>query len=162
MSNKKVNNCVIMKQEIEGQEHLVAYIETLDDVKEELITECKKRLRSYMVPTIWIMMDKFKLNKNGKVDRKQLPKPELEHIKEIVLPTNRMEEDLLIIWKEVFNKNDIGITHDFFMDLEGNSIIGMTLLSKLKKHFGKKIRISFNDILEYNTIQTFSNYISKL
>ena len=73
-----------------------------------------------------------------------------------------MEEDLLTIWKEVFKTVDIGVTHDFFMDLGGNSIIGMTLISKLKKYFGKKIRISFNDILEYNTIQAFSNYILTL
>jgi len=50
-----------------------------------LIELCKHSMPNYMIPTGWVFMNELPMNKNGKVDRKQLPVPILHtfnsHIK---------------------------------------------------------------------------------
>jgi hypothetical protein len=56
---------------------LVAYVISNDSDldTEEIRSYCNKYLRQYMVPSHFVVLDKFPLNSNGKIDRKNLPLP---------------------------------------------------------------------------------------
>ena len=48
------------------------------DIDENQLREhCRAHLPSYMIPSIFIILDKLPLNANGKIDRKLLPAPNL-------------------------------------------------------------------------------------
>ena len=67
-----VTACVVIKW---GDDHLVAYVQSSHISEEQLREYCRSRLSSFMVPSIFIVLEQFPLNANGKLDRKRLPMP---------------------------------------------------------------------------------------
>ena len=158
MKDRRVNNCVIIKREIDNQEHLVAYIETTQEIKQDIISLCKQYLRSYMVPTIWMMMDKFPLNKNGKVDRKRLPEPKIEISKEIVEPVDEIEREVWRCFSEVLNHKNISMKDHIQNDLILTSIQLISVVKRLKQCFNK---ISIITVLKNPTLEKISQYLKQ-
>ena len=70
----KISNCLVTKTP-PNDNLLVAYIisNDLELDTEEIRNYCNKHLRQYMIPSYFIVLNKFPLNANGKIDRKQLP-----------------------------------------------------------------------------------------
>ncbi|CAF4467348.1 unnamed protein product, partial [Rotaria sp. Silwood2] len=66
-----VSACVVIKSE----EHLIAYVQGKDIDLDQLRDHCRLHLPQFMIPSIFIPMHRFPLNKNGKLDRQALPKP---------------------------------------------------------------------------------------
>eukprot|EP01124_Arcella_intermedia_P028660 TRINITY_DN587_c0_g1_i15.p1 TRINITY_DN587_c0_g1~~TRINITY_DN587_c0_g1_i15.p1 ORF type:complete len:177 (-),score=55.85 TRINITY_DN587_c0_g1_i15:2543-3073(-) len=48
------------------------------DLRNRVKKRCEDELLKYMVPSFYLVMDKFPLNSNDKVDRSQLPLPEVD------------------------------------------------------------------------------------
>ncbi|MCP5052177.1 MAG: AMP-binding protein, partial [bacterium] len=91
----------------------------------------KKKLPGYMVPAGFVIMERFPLNPNGKIDRKSLPEPEISDTvsREYVPPADRIEERLADIWAEVLGRSpeSIGV-HDNFFNLGGHSLKATRLI----------------------------------
>ena len=103
----------------------------------ELRTALNANLPEYMVPSAFVLLDKFPLTPNGKIDRKALPvpyqtRPEFEH--SYVPPRFDIEEILVAIWREILNLDRIGI-HDNFFELGGHSLLAMRLIVQINKRF---------------------------
>ncbi|CAF4640366.1 unnamed protein product, partial [Didymodactylos carnosus] len=80
-SSANVSNCIVVKcyNDEQQQEYLVAYVQSCTaslTIEEQIRKHCQSSLPSHMIPSMFILMDKFPLNSNGKIDRKQLPKPD--------------------------------------------------------------------------------------
>lgn len=75
---REISSCLVFKLSQE-EDLLVAYaISDNSQFDTELIRNyCKDHLRANMVPCYFVVLDKFPLNENGQVDRKQLPLPSL-------------------------------------------------------------------------------------
>ena len=73
-SPSKITDCLVTKVP-QSDDLLVAYVISNDSEVEieEIRAYCNKHLRQYMVPSYFVVLDKFPLNANGKIDRKQLP-----------------------------------------------------------------------------------------
>src|SRR4029079_1691133 len=117
------------KEKEKEEKYLVAYLilkKQEQDEKESNINVTslreflKEKLPEYMIPSIFIILEKLPLNSNGKVDRKSLPDPyqkEDNNSSIIILgvsssssysndnsstidaPRNKIEEKLVEIWK---------------------------------------------------------------
>ena len=114
-----------------------------------------------MIPSKWIFLDSFPLSKNGKIDRKQLPKFETidnEELITFILPSNIVEQQLYDIYLKCFTNTLISIHSDFFTDLGGNSLIIMKLISLIQNTFN--IIITFDIIMKYTSISTLSIYLT--
>lgn len=159
---------VIAREDIPGNKVLVAYIrlavpkmplspseDHLNDWKREL----KKSLPPYMVPAQWVILDKFPLTSNHKIDRKSLPKPadDKETSDSAVnTPYSKSQQIVAEIWKKSLGISNIGLDVDFF-EMGGHSLIAVEVMTQLEKESGIKLPLSI--LFEYPTIRTLSSLL---
>ena len=160
MQNKQITSCVVVKKELE-QNHafLCAYFTAKEDINISLIrSSLQKNLPKYMVPQYFVQLEKLPYTPNGKIDRKKLPLPNMEvRNKNIVLPRNEMDENLINILKDILNIEDISIEDSFF-ELGGDSLSAINLCTKIYSDLN--IEIFVKDVLEKPIIKDLSDYIS--
>ncbi|WP_394989490.1 amino acid adenylation domain-containing protein [Cellvibrio sp.] len=124
-----------------------------------LAEHCSASLPPYMVPSIFVLLDKFPLTANGKIDRKSLPKPDLMvEINEYVAPVTATEKKLCEIWQELLVVHQVGTTSNFF-ELGGHSLLVVKMLSRVKKQLG--VSIPTNQFFEAPRISSMSKMIDK-
>jgi acyl-coenzyme A synthetase/AMP-(fatty) acid ligase/acyl carrier protein len=98
----------------------------------------RERLPGYMIPSIFITLDKLPLNANGKVDRRALPAPDAaSYVTEeiFIAPRTPEEEKVAEIWAEVLNLRPISAEANFF-DLGGHSLLATRLFSRIRETWG--------------------------
>lgn len=137
---------VITREDNVGEEQLVAYLVAANsqNLYSKLRAYLKEKLPEYMVPGVFVMMDKFPLTPNGKVDRRALPapsqdRPDLEV--PMVEPTNQIERDLAQIWSQMLGIVPIGIDDNLF-DLGGHSLFIAKMITQVEATFAVKLPLS--------------------
>lgn len=75
-----------------------------------------------------------------------------------VPPTSQLEQTVTLIWQELLGIDRLGI-HDNFFDLGGNSLIGLKVVSRLKKELN--IEIPIVTLFEGPTVSAFSQLIGQ-
>ncbi|MFF7385292.1 amino acid adenylation domain-containing protein [Streptomyces griseoluteus] len=96
---------------------------------------CQEQLPPALVPSAVVLMDSFPLSHNGKLDQAALPAPAAAPAGPQPVPRSRTELDLLHIWERVLGTSGIGIEDDFF-EAGGNSLLGVRLISTIRKELG--------------------------
>lgn len=133
---------VIAREDVPGDKRIVAYVvmeNNRQDVISELRAHLKCKLPDYMVPSAFVVLNRFPLTPNGKVDRKQLPPPESGRSDEnSVAPRDPLEVQLVKLWENIFNIEPIGIRDNFF-ELGGHSLLAVRLFSEIEKITGKNL-----------------------
>ncbi|WP_010453216.1 phosphopantetheine-binding protein, partial [Pseudomonas asplenii] len=78
----------------------------------------------YMVPAIYVALEKLPLTPNGKLDRKALPAPDLDAVisRGYVAPEGELEVALAHIWQDLLGLPQVG-RHDQFFELGGHSLL---------------------------------------
>jgi acyl carrier protein len=136
------NAIVTIRTTNDGQKELVAYVTGKETIQvPELRTYLQASMPGYMVPDHIVQLDAMPLTRNGKADRKNLPAPETLGISasiEYMPPSSPLEKQLVAIWQEVLNKQEIGIKDNFF-DLGGNSIRLIRMVMMVNKLLAEKI-----------------------
>jgi acyl carrier protein len=131
-----VESVVEVRQAKLGGEHLVAYIVIKDESAppstSDLRTFLKEQLPDYMVPTVFITLERIPLTVNGKIDRAALPEPDLQAEETYVGPRNFIEQKLTEIWAEVLRLERIGINDNFF-ELGGHSLLAIMIVSRTRE-----------------------------
>lgn len=152
--HQEVQAAILAAQGVTANKHLVAYViptdkSTLVDtdkkpsLREVLRNYLAAYLPSYMVPSIFVFVESFRLNANGKIDLKALPKPILGENtgKNYVEATSETEMPLLEIWRGILGIRHISIQDNFF-DLGGHSLLAMRMISQIDKVMSKKVSMS--------------------
>lgn len=150
-----------------GNKKLVAYFSAsgpieIHDLRAHLISTLPK----YMVPSNFLMLDRFPLTSNGKIDRKNLPdSSDLFNKVNTQLSNNfknnfsELEKKLLIIWKTILESEDVDIQDNFF-EIGGDSLSLVLLQTMIESSLDLKVPIT--DLMQYPTIRQFSNHLQKL
>ncbi|WP_405099439.1 non-ribosomal peptide synthetase [Oceanobacillus sp. FSL H7-0719] len=124
----------------------------------EIKSRLSNQLPYYMVPNAIVWMEELPLTKHGKVDMHQLP---FEHndllSRDKQIPNTLLEIELMNLWREVLDLEDIGVEDDFF-DLGGHSIKVIELIGYIRKKHQYEVPITA--IFQYRTIRTLANYLS--
>ncbi|QOT00197.1 amino acid adenylation domain-containing protein [Brevibacterium sp. JNUCC-42] len=160
LKHPAVKEAVVMVEDIGVTQNLCAYYVGQQDISvQELRHLLSRELPEYMVPTHFVSLKELPLTANGKIDRKQLPKPtesERLGVGGAQAPKTEVEQELMGIWKNVLKRDHIGL-HDNFFDLGGNSILLVQMHAQVdKKYVGK---IDIGDVFSYSTIAKLANYI---
>ncbi len=162
--NTSISACVVMKW---GDDHLVAYVQTSDMNEEQLRQHCQSHLPPHMVPSIFMVLEKFPLNANGKIHRKNLPAPHFSplssrHLQNYVKPsspTSATEVIVHSIWCDIFQQNQISTDTNIFT-IGGHSLLIMQLFHQYKTQFHLKTsNLSIADLFQHPTIAGHSELI---
>ncbi|MCL5261265.1 MAG: amino acid adenylation domain-containing protein [Gammaproteobacteria bacterium] len=154
-----IAQCIVAAMEENNQKQLVAYCTFVPDLKnkpdsEQIKRHLKNKLAEYAVPSFVVILDSMPLNSNGKIDRKQLPKPQSldlsSSVKAKILPHNRIERMLFHIWQDVLGSSPLGIDDDFFL-VGGSSLLAVNLMLKVNHTFNLKKSVAW--IFTENTIK---------
>jgi acyl carrier protein len=129
-----------VREDFVNDRRLVAYVVAKPGAtlkKSGLREALKQRLPDYMVPNVFVVLDKLPLSANGKVDRRALPSPEdrdHEPTGPSAVPSTPTEQRLAAIWSEVLRRNHLGV-HDNFFDLGGHSLMATQVISRIRMQF---------------------------
>jgi thioesterase domain-containing protein len=124
---------VIAREDAPGATRLVGYVVGAADA-EELRAHLRRALPEYMVPAAFVPLDALPLTPNGKLSLEALPAPDAGTAiaGRLDRPTNHIEVELIHLWEELLGV-EVPSPHVSFFDLGGNSLLGVRLLSQIKR-----------------------------
>ena len=122
---------------------------------EALTAYASESLAHYMVPDVFIQLEKMPLTQNGKIDKKALPKPVAQprNLKE---PETPMQKKIFDIVAQVVENDFFGIDTSFYK-AGLSSISAMKLCVLISEEFGVTVKTS--DIHENNTVEKLEKYV---
>ncbi len=131
-----VNEAVaILSKDAAGEKRLAAYVVANGATEAELRDHAKDKLPEYMVPSVFVLLDRMPLTAHGKVDRNQLPAPESAgRSATYIAPRTPIEETLAAMWSEVLNVETVGVDDNFF-DLGGHSLLATRIIARVNQTF---------------------------
>jgi amino acid adenylation domain-containing protein len=123
---------------------IVAYLVSSIEVDiESLRLRLSEELPFYMLPSYYVKLDTLPMTVNGKVDRSRLPS--ISHItspvEQLQTAQTDTERGLISIWQNILDRNDIGVTSNFF-HLGGHSLKAVQMLSRIYEEFHVRLDLS--------------------
>ncbi len=157
-------NRVMIREDQPNDKRLAAYlivhnktVFSIDALKGFL----KEQLPEYMIPSAFVLMDKFPMTVSKKVDRSQLPIPKWTATTKkqpFTVPNSPTEKVLYKIWQELLGIPDLSI-HDDFFELGGHSLIAVNMMSKIDQQIGRKVPLAA--LLKHATIHQLGQLLDQ-
>ncbi|MDG5498192.1 non-ribosomal peptide synthase/polyketide synthase [Marinobacter sp. BGYM27] len=151
-----VSDAVVVARKIGDSEQLVGYLQSQEADTDAIRTALKQHLPDYMVPAHLMLLDRFPLSANGKLDRKALPDPEIETAT-YEAPQGETEQTLAAIWQDVLNIERVGRNDNFFA-LGGHSLLGVQLVHRIQRELNRTLPLSA--VFETHTFAEFAQQLS--
>lgn len=153
---------VLARDEHRTTPELVVYYVLHPDTPEpsayDLSKFLRKTLPEHMIPTHFMRVDFFPLTENGKLDPSALPTPCFSRQTPFVAASSKLERELIKIWSEVLEVNNLGIT-DHFFEWGGHSLAAARMVSKIKHTLFKNIDLEM--VYRAPTIIEFAKEVKK-
>jgi amino acid adenylation domain-containing protein len=158
----KTSALVEVRERRPGDRRLVGYLASRAGVAPapaDLVRFLRDRLPEYMVPTAWVILERFPMTANQKVDRNALPDPDWtrpELAGDFVAPQSDLEVLAAQVWATVLGVDSqrVGRHADFF-ELGGNSLLAMRALLRLTEATG--ISLSLRAFFEARTVSDLAS-----
>ena len=107
-----------------------------------------------MVPKSWVVLETLPLTPNNKLDRKALMAIDRHaEPKRYLAARTTLESALVEIWKEAFQRDDIGVDDNFF-DLGGHSLIATQIHVKVIKIF--QVELPLRELFRSPTVESLA------
>jgi len=143
-----VEDVAIVPQQVQsGENRLVAYL-ALGKRTKPTVTSIRNGLAhilpDYLIPSAFVMMDRFPLNAHGRLDLRALPLPDRHRPAldvNFAPPATPVESIVWNIWCELLGLKGIGI-HDPFLELGGNSLQAMRIAARVQAEFAMEIPLA--------------------
>jgi amino acid adenylation domain-containing protein/non-ribosomal peptide synthase protein (TIGR01720 family) len=158
----EIDQSVILPNKNSNHEsRLLAYYTSKQKISvNEIRSRLLQFLPEYMIPSFFIELEQFPLNFNGKINKKELPKPDelLYENVEYKAPENNIEIELSKIWSEALGIKKVGIKNKY-LEFGGNSLTAIKLISKIFNKFN--LEISIRELFEDGSIESISKLVEK-
>ena len=124
----------------------------------------KQFIPEYMIPYVFVPLDKIPLTANGKVNRKELPDP-IESLedenkdKTITAPRNEIEKKVFAMWQDILKLKNISIFDNFF-ELGGDSLQVYQIAMRAEAEYN--IKIPIDSLYKEPTIANVSEFIEQI
>lgn len=103
-----------------------------------LRTALRRKLPEYMVPSAFVTVPSFPLNRNGKIDIRALPAPETTEPEARTGPRTPAEQFLAETFAEVLGLTAVGMDDDFFGS-GGHSLLATKMIARIRDRLGVDI-----------------------
>lgn len=150
---------VVVHEDPDGEKRLVGYLLTTESLSGDTLRDfLRDRLPEYMIPAIYVFLDRLPLTPNGKVDRQALPAPDEANqgARYYEAPRTVTEETLAAAWSDVLGVQRVGI-HDNFFELGGDSILSIQVISRIRQ---RGITVSPRQLFQHQTIAQLAPVVS--
>ncbi len=161
LDHEQIKEAAVIAKTMQNETRLIAYYVPREkgslqtaELKQHLL----KRLPDYMIPNLFVEMDKLPLTVNGKIDRQKLPDPELPKSHRLVKPGTEIERQLVDIWKEVLKVNEVSVNDNFF-ELGGHSLGIVQVQGKIKEVFDRELNVV--EMFKYPTIRSLAAFLGE-
>ncbi|SFL84947.1 non-ribosomal peptide synthetase [Nitrosomonas communis] len=151
---------------VTDDQRLVAYIVSDRDPPPssvELRKHVRLRLPEHMTPAFYLPLKDFPLTPNGKTDRRRLPKPKAESLKQIIEkeaisrpPESPTEKTVATVWANNLKLDKVGAESDFFQ-LGGDSLMAVRIITQIGKTLNISIPLSV--LMETRTVADLAGWI---
>ncbi|KAB0483607.1 non-ribosomal peptide synthase domain TIGR01720/amino acid adenylation domain-containing protein [Pseudomonas reinekei] len=121
-----------------------------------LKVELQAQMPDYMVPARILVLERFPLSANGKLDRRALPSPEWT-LGGFRAPRNALEQALTAIWQDVLGVPQVGIDDNFF-ELGGDSLQVLKVISRVRSQPQPGFELKLRDLMQKPCIAELSGY----
>lgn len=176
MEHTNVRDAVVLaKESSSGDNRLIAYVSLVNEAPseneskthdtsffvEQLRQFLSQNLPDFMIPTVFVFIEKLPLTPNGKVDRKALPDYDVDDLRsdDYVAPINEIEKIVCSIWQDVLGIDVISTKENFFA-MGGNSLLAIRALSKVNTIC--QVRLSIRSLFLDPTVSGVSKVIEAL
>ncbi|MET0398497.1 MAG: phosphopantetheine-binding protein, partial [Longimicrobiaceae bacterium] len=153
---------VTVREDVPGETRLVGYVVPSNGKgtsAAELRAQLAERLPGYMVPTVFVVLERVPLTASGKVDRRALPAPEAGGGTGYVAPRTAAEEALAGIWAAVLRVERVGV-HDDFFELGGHSLLATQVVSRVRQALG--VEVPLQALFEAPTVAELAGRLEEL
>ncbi len=137
---------VIAREDAPGDKRLVAYVIAEGQLSvAQLRDHLQRHLADHMLPSAFVLLDKYPLTTNGKLDRKALPAPDAEALarRGYEAPQGAVELAIAAIWQDLLKLDRVG-RHDNFFELGGHSLLAVKLIERMRQvALGADVRVLF-------------------
>jgi amino acid adenylation domain-containing protein len=150
LSNSSVRAAIVKVHECgPGGKVLIAYVikgvSTSTDARlaADLREALQATLPAYMVPATIVILERFPLTQNGKIDKDALPVPERSgyYGQRYARPQGAKEETLAAIWTGLLMIERVGRDDNFF-SLGGNSLTALRLVVRVREAFHVRLDVA--------------------
>src|SRR6185312_10779784 len=163
LAHAQVRECVVLASEDgPGGRRLVAYVVAADETGlglADLRLRLKERLPDYMLPAIFIVLDKLPVTANGKLDRKALPVPASSSAGDYEPPRSATEELLAYSFSDLLQLERVS-RHESFFELGGHSLLATQLVSRIRASFDVELPLRL--VFEEPTVAALAAQIERL
>jgi amino acid adenylation domain-containing protein len=115
---------------------------------EDLLLELRRwleaKLPAYMMPAVYVQMERMPLTSNGKLDRKALHAPEVDDVyatQAYEAPHGEIERALAGTWAELLHLKGVGRRDNFFA-LGGHSLMAARVVTRIRQGLGLPITMA--------------------
>ncbi|WCD83211.1 non-ribosomal peptide synthase/polyketide synthase [Pseudomonas sp. TUM22785] len=144
LAHPLIREAAVVAQEGPLGSQLVAYLvphEALEvaELRNQLKAALASALPDYMIPAQWLVLERFPLTPNGKLDRKSLPRPDGNQLlRAYVAPEGELERRVADIWRDVLKLERVGRDDNFF-ELGGHSLLATQATARLQMEQGAAV-----------------------
>nr|PPQ60235.1 hypothetical protein C5F59_28825 [Streptomyces sp. QL37] len=114
---------------------------------DELLRFVSGRLPEFMVPAAFVVLDRFPLDPNGKLDRRALPDPQFAE-RSYREPSTAQEQVLCSVFGEVLGLARVGVDDDFFA-VGGDSIRSIQVVARAR---ALGVEVTPREVFEHRTV----------
>jgi amino acid adenylation domain-containing protein len=166
------DGAAVVREDTPGDKRLIAYLIRAQNgagaesginhrpSESALLSELKRSLPDYMVPSTLLFLPEFPRTPNGKLDRRALPAPDPAPHRNgegvFIAPRTPLEQRLVEIWREVLRVPQIGI-RDNFLALGGESLLALRVVNRLREMLAENV--SLGVIFEAPTVESLSQHL---
>lgn len=151
-----INSSVVIVRN-RGIESIFAYYTSDESISEMyVISELKKKLPNYMIPSAIMQIERIPVNSSGKTEEKLLPEIKYNSVG-YEAPEGELEMEIAAAFEDVLCIEKVSVIDSFF-EMGGDSIKAIRLVNALAN---KGIKLSVKDIFANNNVRSIAESLKR-